>query len=383
MKRMYWRPQRVSRTVLVLVSIASVAGFVAVENFKRKVKQPYYEQKIAAAKIAQTAFKTLQVERVRRKIPIDIEADRAQSGMIGEMMSPVTSNPGVLSAKQTSINPNFAAVIVEYLRKAGVRSGDVVAVAFSGSFPSINTNVLAALQALKLKPVIITSAASSQWGANIPEFMWLDMEKVLVDTGVAGFRSVAASLGGIEDRGLGMTKRGKTLLQEAITRNQVQLIDPKDFDDSIAQRIQIYREHAGDLPIKAYVNVGGGTTSVGTHVGKKLFKPGLNRSLPAGGAAIQDSVMAHFVTEGVPVIHLTQIEQLALHFGFPLHPNVTPPVGQGLIFFRDQYNFWLAGGLLFGILLSMYTFVRSEWGIRILTSTAHSKGTPRGQRPMV
>ena len=94
MKRMYWRPQRVSRTVLLLISIASVAGFVGVEKYKRKVKQPYYAEKIAAAKIAQEAFKVLQDERVKRKIPIDKGTDPAQSGLIGEQITPVTTNSG-------------------------------------------------------------------------------------------------------------------------------------------------------------------------------------------------------------------------------------------------------------------------------------------------
>jgi poly-gamma-glutamate system protein len=381
MKRMYWRPQRVSRTVLLLISIASVGGFLAVEKFKRKVKQPYYSEKIHAAKIAQEAFKALQAERVMLKIPIDKSVDPAQSGLIGEQMTPVTTNPGVLSAKQTTLNPNWAAVMVEYLRRSGVRSGDVVAVGYSGSFPGINTNVLAALQAIKAKPIIITSAAASQWGANIPEFMWLDMEKVIADAGIVNARSVAASIGGIEDRGLGMTKKGKTMLEEAINKAGIPFINPKDFDESVTMRMQIYREQAGDLPIKAYLNVGGGTTSVGTHVGKRLFKPGINRTLPKGIDA-EDSIMAHFVQDGVPVIHITQIERLAKHYGLPIQPVITPPVGQGLVFYREEYNPWLAGGLLLGILVSLYTFVRSDWGFRMLTTSQAQKG-PKHPEPMV
>lgn len=381
MKKMYWRPQRVSRTVLVLISIAAVGGFLAVENFKRKVKQPYYQEKLRAAKIAQEAFKALQAERVRLKIPIDRSVDPLQTGLIGEQMTPVTTNPGVLSAKQTTLNPNWAAVIVDFLRHAGVSSGDVVAVGYSGSFPAINTCVLAALQALKVRPIIISSAASSQWGANMPEFMWLDMEKALVDAGIIGVRSVAASIGGIEDRGLGMTKKGRTMLEESITKAGIQFIDPKDFDDSVAQRLQVYAQQAGDLPIKAYINVGGGTTSVGTHIGKRLFRPGLNRNLP-GGIDAEDSIMAHFVQEGVAVFHVTRIEQLAKHYGLPIAPHTVPPLGQGLIYFRDQYNPWLAGGLLIGILASLYTFVRSELGVRMLQTSSAQKG-PTQPEPMV
>ena len=199
MKRMYWRPQRVSQTVLVLISIASVGGFVAVESFKKRTKQPFFTEKLAAAKIANNAFKALLEERIKRKLPIDKEIDPAQTGLIGDQITPVTTNLGELGAKQTAINPNFAALVVEYLRRAGVSNGDVVAVGWSGSFPAINVNVMAAIEAMKLKPIIVSSVASSQWGANLPEFMWLDMEKTLVERGIVSARSVAASIGGIED----------------------------------------------------------------------------------------------------------------------------------------------------------------------------------------
>ena len=93
--------------------------------------------------------------------------------MIGTLISPVTSNSGHLAAKQGSLNPNFAAVVVSWLRSAGVGEGDYVAVGVSGSFPGFNTVVYAALQALNAKPLVISSASSSQWGANVPELLWI------------------------------------------------------------------------------------------------------------------------------------------------------------------------------------------------------------------
>jgi poly-gamma-glutamate system protein len=380
-KRLYWRPQRISHTVLVLISVFAVSGALAVENFKRKVKQPYYSDKIAAAKIAQKGFKILQEERLNRRLPIDKATDPAQSGLIGEQITPVTTNLGSLGAKQTSVNPNLAAVIVEYLRRAGVSSGDVVAVGYSGSFPGVNVNVLAALHALKLKPIIISSAASSQWGANLPEYLWLDMEKTLLDHEIVPFRSVAASLGGIEDKGMGLTRKGRSILEAAINQHGLQFIQPQSFAESVEIRMQIYRERGGDFPIKAYVNVGGGTTSVGTKIGKRAYKPGLNRKLPPGADA-QDSIMSRFIQDGVPVIHLVKIERIAEQYGLRLHPTVAPPVGEGLIYYRDQYNLWLAGGVLLAIIALLYAFVRSDVGFRMLRpSASKTGGTP--PEPMV
>jgi poly-gamma-glutamate system protein len=378
---MYWRPQRVSRTVLVLISVVAVGGFMAVETFKHKVKQPYYSEKLAAAKIAQTAFKALQEERVHRKLPIDKNTDPSQSGLIGDQITPATTNLGSLAAKQTSLNPNFAAVIVEYLRRAGVSNGDVVAVGYSGSFPGINVNVLAALEALKLNPIIISSGASSQWGANLPEFLWLDMEKTLIDRQIITHKSAAGSIGGIEDRGLGMTKKGRTILEEAVKKAEIRFIEPADFADGVEQRMAIYRELAGDRPIKAYVNIGGGTTSVGTKIGKRAYRPGINRSLPHG-VEPHDSIMSRFIHEGVPVIHMTKIAQQAQRFGLPVTPRVIPPPGDGQVFYRDQYNLWLASALLVVILGALYTFVRSDLGFRMMARAKPTKSTNQPE-PMV
>jgi len=345
------------------------------------VKQPYYSEKIAAAKIAQNAFKALQDERIKRGLPIDKTTDPTQSGLIGDQITPATTNLGSLSAKQTAINPNFAAVIIEYLKRAGVSNGDTVAVGYSGSFPGINVNVLAAIEAMKLKPVIISSAASSQWGANLPEFLWLDMERTLNERGIVSGHTIAASIGGIEDRGLGMTKKGRTLLEAAVTKAGIQFISPTDFADSVEQRMTIYREGAGAFPIKAYINVGGGTTSVGTKAGKRSYKPGVNRSMPPG-ADPHDSVMSRFIQEGVPVIHMTKIAQQAQKYGLPVQPRAVPPVGSGEVFYRDQYNLWLAGGLLAVILASLYAFVRSDLGFRIM-ARAKTEKSPGHPEPMV
>jgi poly-gamma-glutamate system protein len=363
-KKMYWRPRRVSRTALVLISVYSVMGFASLERFPSKVQEPFHQEKMGAAQLAREAFEAIRKERLRRRLPIDTESDIAQSGLIGTLVTPITTNTGSLVSKQTAINPNFASVIVHYLRQIGVNEGDAVAIGYSGSFPAINIAALAACETLKLKPVIIASASSSQWGANEPEFSWLDMEKTLYDQGIISSRSVAASVGGIEDRGLGMTKRGRRILHQKIAEHGLQLIDPENFLASVEQRMQIYRQQAGAVPIRAYINVGGGTTSVGKKAGKLAFKPGLNRTAP-GSSLPEDSVMGRFIQDGVPVIHMIKILKLAEIYGFPWSPPSQPLVGEGKIFHRERTNLWFAGGLLLSILIALYLFVRSDLGFRM------------------
>jgi poly-gamma-glutamate system protein len=382
MKKMYWRPRRVSRTALVLISVSSVAGYASLERFPTKVQEPYHQEKMAAAQLTREAFEALRKERLRRRLPIDTESDIAQTGLIGTLVTPITTNTGSLMSKQTSVNPNFSSVILHYLKQAGVQEGDAVAIGYSGSFPAINVAVLAAVETLKAKPVIISSASSSQWGANEPEFSWLDMEKTLYDQGIITSRSVAASVGGIEDRGLGMTKRGRRILHQKIAEHGLQLIDPENFLASVEERMQIYRQHAGASPIRAYINVGGGTTSVGRKAGKLAFKPGLNRSAPTGATIPLDSVMGRFIGEGVPVIHMIKILRLAETYGFPWAPTSMPLVGEGKIFHRERTNAWFAGGLLLSIMIALYLFVRSDLGFR-MTRISRRGGDSSHPEPMV
>jgi poly-gamma-glutamate system protein len=276
-------------------------------------------------------------------------------------MSEVTTNTGYLPAKQTTVNPNWAAVMVHLLKEAEVQAGDVVAVGVSGSFAAINVSVYAALETQKLRPVVISSASSSQWGANHPRFLWLDMERTLYARKIISFRSVAASLGGAEDRAIGLSDEGIRLLERAIRRNKIPMLEVENYAESVVERMRIYREAAGGAPIRAYVNVGGSTASVGTSRMKVRFQPGLNDRLPSGAAAV-DSVMARFLEEGVPVIHLVQIDQLARRYGLPVQPTEMPPVGTGQIFLQRRYNPWLASGVLAVILASLMLFVRSGRG---------------------
>jgi poly-gamma-glutamate system protein len=365
MKRLYWRPRRVSRAALLIISLLSVAGVAAVETLPVKNRQPYYSEMLAAARLAERAMDVVKTERILRDLPLDPEADPAGSGLIGQLMSPVTSHTGYLNAKQTSVNPNFAAVIVHQLKRAGVNEGDVVAVGLTGSFPALNIAVLAALETVKAKPIAISSVAASQWGANFTELMWPDMERLLFDKRVFSCRSVAASRGGIEDRGLGMSKEGRKLLDECIARAGLRQLMVKSYADSVEQRMALYEEEAAGAPIRAYINVGGGTSSVGTRVGKKTFVPGLNLGPPRGSLPV-DSVMSRFAHDGVPVIHLVRIDDLAHTFGLPTQPDRLPVAGQGNVFQREEYNRLLAGGALAGIFAVLFAFIRMDLGFRIL-----------------
>lgn len=368
MKRLYWDPRQVSRLELGLIAILAIVGMFATEYLLVQQRMDAYSEKLAAARLARTAFDVLKNERLRRQLPIDPVTDPSQSGLIGTIISPITSGTGSLRSKQTSINPNFAAVVVHFLKKADVHEGDIIAVGISGSFPALNIAVLSAIQTLKLRPIIISSVAASQWGANHPQFTWLDMEHTLYENGVFEFRSAAATRGGIGDVGIGLSEEGRDVLDQAIMRNGVTLLFSQEsnaganaYEESIEKRMALYTTHANGTPIKAYVNVGGGTVSVGTKVGKRAFQAGLNRDLPRGQNMIP-SVMGRFLEHDIPAIHMVRVGDMAARYAFPIAPTHIPDVGQGRIFVRHTYNRWVASTVLLLIIGAMIAFIRLDRG---------------------
>ena len=118
-----------------MIAATSLAALAVVEYFPERTSEVYLQQMLEASRLSSEGMETLRTERVATRLPIDPIADPTGSGLIGVAMSEVTSNTGNLLAKQTTINPNGAAVAVHLLREAGVQEGDTVAVNTSGSFP--------------------------------------------------------------------------------------------------------------------------------------------------------------------------------------------------------------------------------------------------------
>ena len=392
MRGMYWKPEGASQVQRAVVAALAIVGLVAVEVFPSEEQQPHYAEKMLAARKAQEALEVIHQASERRGLSLRLKTDPSGSRMIGEVLSPITSGSGSLVSKQTSVNPNFGAVVVEWLKELRVKPGDVVAVGLSGSFPAMNVAVYSALHELGIEPIIISSTAASQWGANDPNFTWLDMEAVLRKNEVFPYKSVAASLGGVGDDAIGLSKRGRRMLERAIERNQIPMLAELDDgkppepvaqenteepgpslalvdEDRVRERMRVYYEKAGDRPIKAYVNVGGGTVSVGTKVGKRKFNPGVNARPPKGIEDMPPSVLGAFLESGVPGIHVTRIIDLAEQYGLEIAPRATPEVGTGDIFQKRQPNRWLAGIVLALILMSLFVIARAPWGTRMLRTT--------------
>ena len=153
--------------LLILAAAALlVLGFL--EATRSLPADPLYPTKLAAAQRMELATRALREERLARGIPIEPEIDPNATGLIGPEYTAITTTLGYLPAKRTSTNPNMAGVLVAMLDRAGAKPGDCAAVGFSGSFPALNIAVLCALQAMELRPVIVSSVGASSLRGQRP-----------------------------------------------------------------------------------------------------------------------------------------------------------------------------------------------------------------------
>lgn len=379
---MKWRSRRVSLSALILLAGLGIAIMAIIEFSKIRVRKDYFEEKKIASQLAHKAAETIRTAQVGEHIVVDPVADPNATGLIGEQFTIITTDRGSLTAKLTTTNPNWAAVVVDMLREAGVERGDKVAVGYTGSMPALNIATIAAIQTIGAEPVVIASVGASMWGANNPEFAWLDMETLLYERGIIKYRSVAASLGGRGDDGGNVSPEGRQILREIIARNNVQKIEEPTLDASIQKRVEIYKEHLekGEK-YAAYVNVGGGLGSIGSAQNMVPITPGVNKRIPDANYPLKGA-MIHIGEMGTPIINLTEITRLANRYGLPVAPEPLPDVPHGDVYFENRYRlhlviplFLIYAALVFFVIridINSVLFAKKKKG-----NNPHSKSGPQ------
>jgi len=353
-----WRSGKVSRLSLVFLAVVGLIIVAVVESTRSLMPQPYFEEKLAAARLSKQMFaaiKSYQGKRIAAS-----HSDPYATGLIGDQFTPITTSRGNLEAKLSTVNPNIAAALVDQLKSSGVKNGDYVAIGMTGSYPALNITALAACQVLGVVPVIITSVGSSMWGATDPDFTWLDMEKQLSEKQMLNFRSTAASIGGRYDNGANITEEGRELILSAIERNGVRLIYKPSLQSSIDERMKIFRN---SLPpgkeYALYINIGGGVASIGAEENLTVFPLGITRVIPDFNFPVR-GVMVRFLASGVPVLNLSDIPLLIENYNFPRYPFPIPSVPSGDVFFKMRYNLPLTAVLLAFYLVLVFVVIRLE-----------------------
>jgi poly-gamma-glutamate system protein len=263
--------------------------------------------------------------RSEKGLPLDARADPNRTGLVGLETSIISTSLGNLAAKRTTANPNFAGLLVRLLDEAGVRRGDAVAVGASGSFPALIIAALSAAKVMDFRPLVIASLGASEWGANDPRFIWLDIEDCLRRAGLLDYRPIALAVGGVEDVGRDMGHAGRELLRSRIKESGIPAIDEPSLEADVRERVRLYEAAAGS-PIRAFINIGGSWANIGTSSGVLKVRPGLagRISVPPPG---ERGVLQVMAARGVPVIHLLNVRGLAERYGLPWDPRPLPAPG--------------------------------------------------------
>jgi poly-gamma-glutamate system protein len=355
------RTRNPSIRLLVLLALFSILIFYLAEDTRHKKQAPDWDIKNRASSLTLRAQETIRQTVEKMGIPIDFENDPNGTGLIGEQYTLVTTDRGELRSKLIATNPNLAAAIIEMFNECGLRRGDLVAVSMTGSFPGVNIAFYCACEVTGIEPVVITSLGASNWGANHSEFTWLDMESVLVESNIISHRSVAASLGGGTDNGRGLSIKGRQLLIEAISRNNLELIFSGNTENmleaggslkkNIERRMEIYADRSKGRRYSAYINIGGGLASLGSSQNGRLIPSGVNldlyrRNFPARG------VVNTMAERRIPVIHLLRLVEIADDYGLPLDIVPAPVVGEGSLFYRDEYS--ISSTIIYAVVLIVF-----------------------------
>lgn len=352
------------------------------EQTKTRIPKENYEVMLDAAQRAEKAAAAIREEKLARGFAISPIEDPNQTGLIGEAYTEITTTLGSLEAKRSATNPNTAAMIVDMLAQCGVSGGDPVAVNLSSSFPGLNLSVLCALDAIGARGIIINSVGASTYGANLPDFTWLDMEQVLLKQNLIQNHSRWFSLGGAGDIGKEMPEETKQAIITRLIGFGLDLIYQEDLAENLAVRTQIYETECDAISTKSIpaclINAGGNLLAFGGGSEMASSKNGIirpntltkNGKTPVIPKTIsfnpkpeislgQTGLIPLYLEQGVPVIHLLNMKTLLPSYGLPFDPSPLPGAGEGDVYTRWQYSRSLAGILLLISLFLLYRAMRS------------------------
>ena len=322
---------------LVFLAVISIAAYSIAYFSRKEFVSTTYEIKIKAATMMQESMNMLKNLQMEKGVFIDQENDPNETGLVGSQFSLITTYKGDLDAKLTTLDPNFAAAMVELLNRADLVKGDTIAVMLTGSMPGANMAMLIACKAMDIYPFIISSIGASQWGANDPEMTWLDMERILFKQGYISSRSIAASIGGRNDQGRLLSPKGRELIRNNIKKNSLPLISGAGLEDNIDERMKYF----GKKHYKAVINIGGGVASLGTSFNLRLLQPGIvNRKdieKISRGDGIEGTVV-RFAKQNIPLIHVLNIQKLTDELGMKYAPIPLPEIGEGRLYAIEKYD---------------------------------------------
>ena len=366
-----FRPQIQKTRVLFLIALFNLSMVYFAANSYTKVKQIGYNDKIKAVDNMSMCLQSI------KKHPNynDNSDDIFNTGLLGVQTSLITTKEDVnLTKKQSKIactNPNFSAAIIEMFYESGIQGGDHIAVSMTGSFPGANIALLSACKAMNIKPFIISSGGSSAWGANRPDFSWPIIESYLYENQMIDYKSLAYSIGGANDLGDNLSYKGVQLLSNTIfdvLDKKTEFVNEENLSKNIERKVQIYKTDLKISDYSLYVNIGGGSASLGYGEQKDTMNVGFISPLDIEfnqSEEFRNSIAYEFLNEGVPMLNIKNINKLGSQYGlYP--PSKDLEIKEGVIFIKYvRYNlFVIIIGLICSISLILFIGIYSHLQIK-------------------
>lgn len=354
-----------STPVLIILGLFSIALMMLVEGTKHEQTQAYFQEKLEAAYLMEDCMEHLKETHFKDEIAVDNINDPNDTRIIGTRFSSITSGRGSLPVKLSTANPNFAALVVQQYLDAGLQKGDHIAIGATGSFPALNIAAISAAEVLGLKVSLINSVTSSSWGANDPNYTYLDMHTSLINAGLIKQKVLAASIGANQDIGRTLSPEGRDEAKDAIERNEVTFINGQSLAENIDIRMKLFEEQEDALnrDIVLYVNIGGGVASLGGEDNSNRIPSGLLKEPKLDVFFDKIGVMFRMASDQMPIINLRNVQVLMNRYGLPRDPVPLPHAGEGQLFHDLKYDLryvFGATGLLLALIFSIIIFDRKQ-----------------------
>jgi len=340
-----FRPQIQKTSTLVLIAIFNLLMVYLSVNSEYYVKLTGYQHKIDATKNMIHC-----IDEIRKNTTFEISKfDKYNTGLIGINSSTITTKIdtdfSMIESKMIVTNPNFAAYIVDKFYELGINEGHHIAVSMTGSLPGANIALLSACKAMNIKPIIISSAGSSSWGANREDFSWPYIENLLYSKGLINDKSMAYSMGGVDDLGTQLPDEGIEIFESVIPDDAI-FVNENTLYENITKKLELFNIKENNYSL--YVNIGGGAASLGGYVvgvgdHKDTLDVGLITITDAEeweSLGFRESIAHSFLfndNESIPMLNIKSIKKLFR--GSSLENFINSKNYEGNLFYRtNQYN---------------------------------------------
>lgn len=331
------KPEKITLKYIAIALAVCLLG-VSVSLLTSRIEENRYAGLQLAAAIRMRDAE-VYLKRMLLESGISIEPeDLNQTGLLGPEFTELTSTPGNVDAKRTSLNPNFAAAMVRYFTEAGLKEGDTVAIGSSGSFPGLLIAATTAATEMKLNTKVIASCGSSMHGATRPDFCIFDILRYLKEGGFANFELLAVSPGGANDQGGSVLEDilytgTKELALELCEKTGAVILSYDDIADNIQRRLELY----GD-DVDLFINVGGASPNCGTSSYTLNFPQGLVIDPPPIPTTPYRGLNYEFAARGVPVLNLLNVRLLSQENGIAYDPVPMEEPGAGGAYTTVDYH---------------------------------------------